>query len=228
MSLDCENCRDAVGKRRAWSVIKRILQYKLYQRYKYTEFNVIYTVFTVPPDARESFFFDKSAWQKVRKKAWRILKDNFGAKYGVEVTHPAGDVNTQTFHPHLNFIWIQRDGYRPFIDVDLLRKKWSEVLSLEKTDVHSQYTNHIARVVHWCKYITRTFPGTHEWTGPLRWYGKYPKTPSPGEVCCSDCGQRFKVIGWIDARLVKEWEETGYSIGRDPPWYDDANIVRLH
>jgi len=216
-----------VGKRRAWSVIKRILQHKLYQRYQYAGFNVIYTVFTVPPDSREGFFFNKSAWQKVRKKAWRILKDNFGAKYGVEATHPAGDKNSLTFHPHLNFIWIQRAGFRPFIDVNLLRNKWSEALSLEKSEVHSQYTSKIARVVHWCKYVTRTFPGTHEWTGPMRWYGQYPKIPRPSECGCEECGQKFHVIGWIDARLVKEWEETGMMMGRDPPWLNDDNIVRL-
>lgn len=228
MSLDCSSCKDQVGKRRSWSVIKRILGPTLYQRRQYTGFNVIYTVFTIPPNAREGFFFNKSKWQKIRKKAWKILRDNFGAKFGVEVTHPAGDVNTATFHPHLNFIWIQRPGHRPFIDVNLLREKWNNALNLEKSDVHSQYTNKIARVVHWSKYVTRTFPGTHEWTGPMRWYGQYPKIPRPTECGCEECGQKFNVIGWIDARLVKKWEDTGMMMGLDPPWLNDANIVRLH
>ena len=30
-----------------------------------------------------------------------------------------------------------------------------------------------------------------------------------------------------DARLVKEYEETGMLIGRDPPWYDDNLIQRV-
>jgi len=227
MSLDCERCKDQVGKRRSWSVLKRLLGHKLYQRYEYSGLNVIYTVFTVPPDARAGFFFDKSAWQKIRKKAWRILKDNFGAKFGFEATHPAGDKISLTFHPHLNFVWVQRPGFRPFINVDLLREKWSKALNLEKTDVHSQYTNRIARVVHWCKYVTRTFPGTHKWTGPLRWYGQYPKIPQPSDCGCEKCGKKFTVIGWIDARLVKEWEEIGIMMGRDPPWLNDDNIVRI-
>ncbi|MBA7650330.1 hypothetical protein ES703_58133 [subsurface metagenome] len=226
MGLDCEICHPYVGQRRANSVLRRLLGSTLYQKRQHWSRAVIYTVFTVPPAIRERFYFEKAAWQKVRKKAWRILKTHFGGRFGVEATHPSGDSNTGRFHPHLNFLWIQRDGYRPFLDIKLLRYEWARVLKTLSVDVYSQYSNDVVQIIHWVKYVARTFPGSHKWTGPLRWYGNYPKMVKPHDVGCCDCKQRFTLIGWIDARHVDEYCETGIMIGRDPPWYDDKYIIR--
>lgn len=225
MSLDCEICKPHVGKRRADKVLRRLLGGDLYQKRQYQRRIVVYTVFTVPMEMRESCL-NKAHWQTLRRKAWKLLKSLFGAKYSVEVSHPQGDKDTTVFHPHLNFLWIQHPGHRPFIDVDLLRKKWAEVLNTIQSDVYSQYTNKIGRIIHWCKYVTRNFPGTHKWTGSLRWYGKYPKIKHPTDYVCLECNCKFHFIGWVSARDVDDYNERGFLMGLDPPWERDELITR--
>ena len=223
MSLDCEICAPHVGKRRADSVLRRLLGDIYYQRRKHWRKAVIFTSFTIPPKLREGFL-DNKAWQKARKKAWRILKTLFGAKYGVEASHPIGDKDPNVFHPHLNFLWVQEKGRRPFIDRALLQKKWAEALGVRVVDVYTQYSLHLRVIAHWAKYITRTFPGNHKWAGSLRWYGKYPKTRRPDQVKCCDCGCRFNVVGYLYAWQVDEWLEDGHLTGVDPPWERDSEI----
>jgi len=225
MSLDCEFCHDQVGKRRSESVYRRLLQGSLYQRRKYHNITVIYTVFTVPLSLREECL-DKSSWQHLRKQAWLLLKNTFGGLYGVEVSHPSGEKDPTKFHPHLNFLWIQRTGFRPYIDVDLLRRTWADVLKVDTSDVYSQYSSDIAKIIHWSNYVTRTFPGNHKWTGPVRWYGKYPRMKHLTECRCSDCGCKFTMIGWVDARSVDDWYEIGMLMGRAPPWERDQDIIK--
>ncbi|MBA7641872.1 hypothetical protein ES703_49557 [subsurface metagenome] len=224
MSLDCDPCRGAVGKRRASMVLRRLLGDTVYQRRRHWCKTVIYTIFTVPAHIRERFL-DPKVWQKARKKAWQILKENYGAAYGVEASHPSGDKKSFAFHPHLNFLWVQKSGSRPFINVDLLRRKWSEVLKVELSDVYSQYSSDVPLIAHWAKYVTRTFPGTHKWSGSMRWYGKYPKLKKPEQCTCSDCGTYFHFIGYVTAQDIDEWVEVGQRIGRDPPWERDECIV---
>lgn len=224
MSLDCEPCRDAVGKRRADLVLRRLLGDIYYQRRKYWRKAVIYTIFTVPAHIRERFL-DPKVWQKARKKAWQILKGQFGAYYGVEASHPSSETTSSVFHPHFNFLWVQRPGFRPFLDVDLLRQKWSEVLKVALSDVYSQYSSDIPLIAHWSKYVTRTFPGTHKWSGSMRWYGKYPKLKKPEQCVCADCGSYFHYIGYIHASAIDDWIAVGQLSGRDPPWERDDCIV---
>ena len=224
MSLDCVACKDQVGKRRAQSVIRRLIGQGYGQKHRFNRTTVIYTVLTIPKQIRDKFYSQPKEWRKVRKKVWYVLKNYFGGKYGVEATHPVGDKDKKTFHPHLNFLWVQRRGFRPFIDVARLRHEWEKILKVDQADVYSQYTTHIRRIIHWAKYVTRTFPGTHAWTGPLRWFGRYPKVKITRECYCSECQARFRVIGFLDARLIDEWQKTGMLIGRDPPWYDDKLI----
>lgn len=224
MSLDCLGCKDHVGKRRARSVARRLIGYNHSVRKYHHGKPVIYTVLTVPKEIRERFYLNHDAWRKARKKLWYVLKNYFGGKFGVEATHPSGDKNPNVFHPHLNFLWIQRRGFRAFIDVDRLRAEWQKILDVDTADVYSQYSSDVRRIMHWSKYVTRVFPGNHQWTGPLRWFGKYPKIKIVRECHCDECQCRFRVIGFIDARLVREYEDTGMLIGRDPPWYNDSLI----
>jgi len=226
MALDCENCKEFVGRRRSDSILRRLLQGTLYQRRRWWKTAVIYTVFTVPESHRERMC-DRHEWQRTRKKAWNILKKNFGAKYGVEITHPVGDKDKSRFHPHLNFLWIQHAGYRPFLDQAVLYQQWKNVLKADSVNVYSQYSHSIPKIIHWCKYVSRTFPGTHKWSGPMRWYGKYPKDVKPERCTCLDCGCHFRVIGYIEAEEVDRYHETGYFMGLDPPWYDDSKILHV-
>ncbi|MBA7646925.1 hypothetical protein ES703_54693 [subsurface metagenome] len=213
-----------MGKRRADTVLKRLLGATYYQRSKHWKTAVIFTTLTIPPRLREHYL-DSKAWTKVRKKAWQILKKYFGAKFGVEVSHPVGDRRPDVFHPHLNFLWVQVKGHRPFIDRALLQRKWAEVIGERVVDVYTQYAYHIRQIAHWAKYVTRTFPGNHKWAGSLRWYGKYPKKTRLEHTICADCGSRFHVIGSISVDVVDQWIEYGQLSGRDPPWERDKDIV---
>lgn len=184
---------------------------------------VIYSVFTVPDSIRERYL-DPKEWSKVRRKVWMVLKSKFGGSYGFEASHPIGE-NQSKFHPHLNFIWIQKNGYSPFIDVEMLRQEWSTILKVDEADVYTQYTSSPARIMHWCKYVTRVFTGYSEWTGRTRWYGSYPKSNQIEPSVCPDCKCRIKVIGRIDADVVRDYYKYGYLMGIDPPWLDDSKIT---
>lgn len=226
MSLDCIVCQRWVTKRRAESVFDRLTGYKLFSNSYRTFKPVIYTVFTVPISARERFY-DRKEWQKVRIKMWRVLKAKFGALYGVEATHPVGGDDIKLFHPHLNFLWVQQQGWSPFVDVNSLRDEWAKILEVDAVDVYTQYAGNPAMVKHWCKYVCRSFPGLHSWIGSLRWYGKYPKKKKLPPGVCPDCGQRYKLIGWIDAQTVDTYNKTGWTLGLAPPWEDDEKIIHV-
>ncbi len=224
MSLICPYCKKFVNKRRSASIFRRLVDQSMKRSDRHKIRSVIYTVFTVPEDQRHKYI-DPKAWQKIRKKVWQILKSNFGGLYGVEVSHPVGDKDENKFHPHFNFLWIQRDGYRPFLDVDKLRFHWGKVLNVPVADVYSRYSNNVRKIKHWCSYVSRVFVGLHKWAGSVRWYGKYPRGIAKVERRCADCGGRFKMIGLIAKLLVDEYYKHGFMIGRDPPWMNDDNLT---
>lgn len=220
MSLTCPTCAPWTGKRRAFSIFNRFVPVSGQS----TE-TVIYTSFTVPPEARARFI-DPKEWQKVRKKAWQILKSKFGGLYGVECSHPHGD-HSDVFHPHLNFLWRQKKNHSPYIDVGLLRTAWAEVLHVNKTVAYSRYSQSNAKIMHWSKYISRVFVGLHGWTGPVRWYGKYPKKEARPEITCMECGQPFRAIGYLAAEAYESYAKFGHLMGLDPPWNDDKRIQKF-
>jgi hypothetical protein len=184
---------------------------------------VCYTVFTIPPHLRDQFF-DPKAIQKVRKLAWQMLKTKFGALFGVESTHPVGSETTM-FNPHLNFVWTPRKGFRPYIDTELLRQEWANILGVRMVDVWHQYSVQSNQIYKWCEYVGRPFPGYSWWKGSIRWYGKYPKSKVKSEFLCGDCGCPYQRIGTIDAIIVNDYYSHGWLIGLDPPWYKNSNIV---
>lgn len=228
MSLDCTVCREHVGRRRADAVVRRLK----FHRFK----PVIYTVFTVPLAIRERFY-ERKEWQKVRLRIWKVLKRKFGARYGCEASHPVGDpaldhgeiiadTNGEVFHPHLNFLWVQFNGWSPFIDVELLRKEWARILGVDVVDVWTNYSGSPGRVVKWARYVFRTFPGMHKWTGSARWYGKYPRARKQPQAMCIECGYPITVVGTISHWDVDDWMSVQHWGDTDPPWYDDSKIRR--
>lgn len=223
MSLDCTTCRDYVIKRRSNSVFHRLIRPIPGQRLRLNRKTVVYTAFTVPLEVRERYL-NRKAWSMLRRRVWRLLKDDFGGLYGMEASHPVGDEDVHLFHPHLNFLWTQRNGYRPFLDVELLRKKWATLLGVDTVDVHTEYSDNVRKIKHWCNYVCRTFPGNHCWTGPIRWYGKYPRNTEKIEVVCAECGCKFRRVGAISKALVDEYYRVGFMNGIDPPWENDKLI----
>lgn len=227
MSLNCPTCKPWVERRRTLSVFSRLtFNTTPIQRHRQAFKTVIYSVFTVPISHRE-WYYDRKEWQKVRVKVWKILKAKFGAKYGLEATHPVSEENPTLFHPHLNFLWVQKNGWSPFIDVTMLRTEWAGILGVNVADVHTEYSGNNAMVLHWCKYVLRTFPGMHQWTGPMRWYGNYPKNESQPQAICSQCGMPYTIVGYISKKDYDDWNEKGWMSGIDPPWERDDLIIPI-
>lgn len=224
-SKDCIVCQPYITMKRAYSVFDRFTGALVFNGRNMSFRPVIYSVFTVPVSIRERYY-DRHAWQKVRLKIWKVLKAKFGAKFGVEVSHPVGE-DTTVFHPHLNFLWVQKNGWSPFIDVNLLQTAWSGILGVEVSDVHTEYAGNEAQVMSWCKYVCRTFPGMSLWQGSMRWYGKYPRNKHLEEYLCPECGQPFKLIGYLETKVVEDYNKRGFLTGIDPPWYRSECIIPI-
>jgi hypothetical protein len=207
---------------------------------------VRYTIFTVPLELRHKYIQPKE-FSKLRSLAWKILKESFGAKYGVEASHPVGKV-AGVFHPHINFLWISDGSVSPFIDVVSLRIRWAHALGvlpahvwklfladpekllktvrIDHTNVHHEYSKMDYKIRHWCNYVTRTFPGYGYWVGRIRWYGCKPIKSQIERYTCPDCGEVIRCIGEIDPAVVADYYSRGWLLGLDPPWYDNKNIIR--
>lgn len=223
MSRDCVPCAPHVGRKRSETVFRRLMQPTPSIHGKKEYRSVIYTIFTIPIELRYKYL-DKKRWSLLRGRVWKMLKAKFGGLYGVEISHPHGDKKPTLFHPHFNFLWVQRNGYRGFIPTENLRDSFAQLVGTETVNVRTQYSKWVRQIKHWCNYTCRTFPGNHAWTGPMRWYGTYPRDIKKVDVKCPECGCYFKRIGWIPKWLVDQYYEKDWITGIDPPWYNDKNI----
>ena len=223
MNRDCVPCAPHVGRKRSESIFRRLYRPTQYQHRKNTLKTVIYTIFTIPMEHREKYL-DKKKWSLLRGRVWKMLKNKFGGLYGVEISHPHGDKKPTLFHPHLNFLWVQRNGYRPFIPTENLRDSFAQLVGTETVNVRTQYSHWVRQIKHWCNYTSRTFPGNSVWTGPIRWFGTYPRGAKKVEARCPRCGSYYKRIGWISKWQVDQYYEKDWITGCDPPWYHDSNI----
>lgn len=188
MNKDCEVCADVVTDRRASRARARLDAGR-------GDRPILQTVLTVPPELRQRYA-DVGAWRSVLRKMWRVLEDGFGALFGCEATHPVGD-DPEVFHPHANFLWVQKVGFRPFIDVERLRRLWAGILGAEVVDVHHSYFTSEAKIAHRVRYVARVFPGWSLWVGNLRWYGRYPRHVDV-PVLCPKCGEPYLYVGVVE------------------------------
>lgn len=215
MNTKCPSCKSAVGKRRSRKVSNRFFS-------KHKNITMLYTVFTIPPHLRPKYV-NKKEWQSLRKKLWKLLKTQYGGIYALEASHPCGDEDNTVFHPHFNFLWIQGTGFRPYIDVNDLRSRLMKIIGVSQINFKHRYSSKKNQIRHWCKYVTRIFPGCHNWTGPTRWYGKYPKIKKVKEEChCHKCEDKFEFIGFLNPDAVNEYFESVDN--RAPPWECDEHI----
>jgi len=237
MHRDCVPCAPHVGRKRSESVFRRLYRSSPYQHgrnssemYKkgyYRSFpTVIYTIFTIPMEHRQRYL-NRKQWSLLRGRVWKMLKNHFGGLYGVEISHPHGDKRPTLFHPHLNFLWVQRKGYRPFIPTENLRDSFAVLVGTETVNVRTQYSHWVRQIKHWCNYTCRTFPGNSVWTGPIRWFGKYPKDIKKPDIRCPDCGCKFERIGTLEKCQVDDWYKIGWPLGTDPPWNRDKDIKMM-
>src|SRR3990167_874268 len=200
--LRCWKCAGFLRDRRATAIEKRFEENRRGRA-------VIYLVATVTPDRREAAA-DPATWTRWRRKLVKWLKKNAGFAWGVERTDPAGDQDPTSWHPHLNLLLIQRDGFRPWQDVEALREEWARIVDPapdlfgEKVvDVHVEYCDgstpkKYGKLLHWYSYMGRTWPA---WAPVVkrhlhvRWMGKYPPSPPKESTgCCPECGEDFEVI----------------------------------
>ena len=239
MDRDCSECKAAVGRRRAARVGARLSE-GCPKDARGRMYPLCYTVLTVPPELRERFANPK-AWRGLGRRAWKVLKRQFGGVFGVEATHPVGDEKAPDhraageteaggFHPHLNFLWV-RSTYHGEIDTDKLRAAWAEILGVEldRSNVWHEFRTGEVQRAHCVRYVTRSFPGWSFWLPSLRWYGKYPKKPKAKECRCDKCGERFRTVarGAVDvaafaARFTLAGLPEGSRLarGQPPPWGD--------
>lgn len=198
-NLSCGDCEDILRARRAASIRDRFEGARAGRP-------VLYTVFTVPLELRAAAS-DPKTWAKWRKAIWKVLRREWGGQFGVQRTDPAGKcaeadrtgelcdcAECRRFHPHLNFLWVQRDGFRPWIDLERLRASWAAIIGAEGPVVlWTNYSTASRRLGHWYWYMGRTWP---EWVRSVPdhmrvvWYGEYPrkqKRPSG----CDRCGEAF-------------------------------------
>lgn len=181
-------------------------------------FPVVYTVLTVPKPLRDALK-DPKAWGKIRRKAWAMLKNEFGALYGVEASHPHGEnPGRDGFHPHLNFLWIPSERRKGYLNVDRLRFLWARVLGYDAKRpvvVHTEYAHGKRKIQHWARYVVRPWPGYSWWTGAVRWYGDRKFVNAPREHdpwTCETCKTEYVFDAGTSknwARLMAEWRLTG-------------------
>jgi hypothetical protein len=226
MKLNCVTCADILTFRRARSALNRLLKYRPSGKPNSENPTVIFTIFTMPLSLRDNFKQPK-AIKKLRGDLWKILKENFGGLFAYEATHPISEKHPDVFHPHLNFLWVQKSGFRPFIDVERLRRLYSDLLNYKISDVdlYTHYSNKIPQIWKWCQYAARTFPNFATWCGPVKWFGKYPKSDQKQTFICPQCMEFIRVLGYIDSYSVLSYQAWGLIHGLDPPWENDEKIT---
>lgn len=207
--LSCRGCEEKLRTRRMLE-IRRRFEGPAGRNGK----PVLYTVLTVPPELRARAA-DPDTWRKWRRAAWKAMKLRFGGLFAVERTDPCGDRAPDKWHPHLNFLWVQVDGTKPFINVAELAEAWREIIgSYRRPSIHHAYDEHPARLQHWYWYMGRTWP---DWHGSVkrhlsvRWMGKFP-TKIPKPTNCEDCGQPFVFVTGLDRKAAEELAALG-------PWH---------
>jgi hypothetical protein len=181
---------------------------------------VHYLTFTVPPALRARYT-DRKEWLALAREAFRILRRH-GMACAVEATHPVGDKAAEaveldgdacTFHPHLNFLAVQRKGWRYKLDVHELREQWAEALGIDSpsslpfphVEIHwpqSARDRDKAAWAHVTRYVLRPFAGWQAWLPSVRWFGAYPK--GVDYTCkCPTCRRTFDIVAAGDqARAI--------------------------
>ena len=220
---DCPECADEITARRSIRAFKRFEKGRKGRP-------VLYTVFTVPPVIRERFS-DRNVWSKVVKLVVRNLKNLYGFEYGLVQSHPISEDHPDTFHPHLNVLWIQKPGHKAFFEESqlvMMREIWASILDYDKeVVVHHEYTQRrklnkrtgelikeAVQIKHLCNYVTRTFPGYASWMGSIRWYGGKAVPKLKDEIhTCKTCG----AVYYYEWRMCDEDEWIDYCVRKLKP-----------
>lgn len=210
---------------------------------------LLYTIFTVPPELRHKAA-DPAVWRRWRKAIWAVLRRKFGGEFACERTDPAGKckranesgercacAKCSRWHPHLNFLWVQRPtgSFRPFIAKDRLAylgRAWGRIIGATRTvNIRHAYCEPdrdkagAARAAHWYSYMARVWA---DWAKAVpghvnvRWLGKFPrKIDAPKAAYCDKCGHDF--VCW----RTNSFEEAEYLATLEPRelWVSISNRI---
>jgi len=228
MKLSCKTCKDTLTMRRARSVMERLMQLSYKDGATQLYPTVLYIVFTMPLSLRAKCK-DRTYMVHLRKKIWTMLQTVAHARFAFEATHPISEDHPDEFHPHLNFLVVQKPGHSPYLNLSELRAYYADILGYDGTpDIYSQYSNKPGQLWKWCQYVSRTFPAFSKWCGSTKWFGKYPKAKRKESQVCADCGQKISILGYIDYADLMLYELYGFAAGHDPPWLNDKKITPFH
>jgi hypothetical protein len=224
-SADCVLCADEVAARRARRARQRVAEVRPELPERRASWctrqgdPVHYVTLTVPPELRARYV-DPAAWRELARLAWRILQRQHGMVFACEATHPVGDKGAEraeldgdpcTFAPHLNFLAVQRRGWRWTLDLPALRSAWAEALGWTgphavqvRVELHfpqSQREEDRKAWAHVTRYVLRPFPGWQAWLPSLRWFGKFPR--GIDYTCtCPACKAQFAIVATGDAAMA--------------------------
>jgi hypothetical protein len=200
---------------------------------------LIYTVFTVPPCRREAAA-ERVQLRPRRKKdgtvepreewRWKLwlgelieyMKAELNLDYAVERSDPAGGEAPRRWHPHLNVLWVRKDGrgYLSPEDLGLLKARWKEIIGQAADGPISIWTafaleNAVARRRHWYSYMGRTWPAWEEkfpYHCRIKWFGKPAKAPErEHDPCCAECGLEVAVVRTGSEAAAAELAARGYA-----------------
>ncbi|MBA7544723.1 hypothetical protein ES705_37084 [subsurface metagenome] len=200
MNENCIDCSEAIKLRRRRKVLRKL------NAKRYTS-PVMYTVFTVPLDVRKRALSSKT-WSYWRECIVEVLKRDYGLRYGVESSHPIGD-DENIFHPHMNFLWIQKAEFMHKLNLRKLQASWKKIIKtekeVEKIDIYNHWYKNRYKIIHLVGYVVRAFPGWKFWRGQAtRWYGEFPREKDidyesydPDDWICPDCGKKIEFIELI-------------------------------
>jgi len=231
MSEDCQDCQEAVKHRRSKRAFARLQECRVQPG---VQPEILYTVCTVPPARRADALNPtgipgprggrgKRAWDTWTAKLLAWLKAECGLRYALFSAHPAGDRNPAVFHPHLNFLWVQRKGFGRMLDLDKLREAWAKIIGYDgEVVVHHQWAKTDAQIYHQVGYVLRSFPGWGWWRKKaVRWYGKQlPKVDVSDVWVCPHCGEEIDILGVVprDApEVLKFLSSSQETFARAPP-----------
>lgn len=199
--LSCQRCQNHLRARRARAIADRL------QPHVDGGKAVVYLILTTPEHRREAMA-DPKVWSTCLRKLWKHLEREHGALFGVQRSDPAGDEEPLKWAIHANILFVKRDGFRDWTDVEKIKGAWAEIVGAEKDllgkpiiDVRIAYAgaDDQSRVNHWYDYQGRTWAAWRKAVPKhltVKWYGnrKHYKRKKLPAWCCSECGERYRAI----------------------------------